>query len=555
MSQETYTFACPVCAVRLSVPKALAGVRGPCPQCHHDITAPEPESVLAPALVGAAVGEARSSVPPVKSDGEAPSRLVPPPLPREEDEAPRYPPSLPEAEIDSSGLPNQIPGQASAAPSPPLVIDSPVVTPAPPDEAEVVSRYERPDVAAAPSPPTRPMAPAARRSHLGVAVTVLLVLGLLAIAALNLFPRHSLRLWLGKVLPSLAGNAAMAGESDGAPPLVRPAPLPASAMKTSETAPAPIEIRPALTSPETGALPGVDAASDDSGPAPSVETPLNPAPAVAEPTPEAATPTPPAPAAIGTAPELAAAAASSLATDSDPPETDAPSLLPDISEGAPPATPAINEAQAGALEALTLFLQARTWKDRLVLSHGGDSLDAEMEAYYRKAKDDANPPTSVEHIASAPLPDGVRTVQVFHVTFPDLPQGFPVPVRQTDEGWKIDWQAFVEFREGRLKKFLAQYQDAPGIFRVRLQRAHYQDRAVPKLDDKYIFRIAAPIDGHEGYVFVEKDDSILGPKLENKLEWDTLHHVMVKLKWVRGTTGRSYVELRDIVSNSWREEP
>ena len=43
MSQESYLFACPVCAARLSVPKALVGVRGPCPQCHHEITAPEPE--------------------------------------------------------------------------------------------------------------------------------------------------------------------------------------------------------------------------------------------------------------------------------------------------------------------------------------------------------------------------------------------------------------------------------------------------------------------------------------------------------------------------------
>ena len=141
------------------------------------------------------------------------------------------------------------------------------------------------------------------------------------------------------------------------------------------------------------------------------------------------------------------------------------------------------------------------------------------------------------------------------MTFADLPQGFPVSVRQSEEGWKVDWQAFVEFREGRLKKFLAQYQEAPAIFRVRLQRARYQDTAVPNLDQKYVFRVAAPIDGHEGYVFVDKEDSIVGPKVAEMLGWEDTHLVMAKLKWVRATSGRPYVELRDIVSQSWREAP
>jgi hypothetical protein len=230
-------------------------------------------------------------------------------------------------------------------------------------------------------------------------------------------------------------------------------------------------------------------------------------------------------------------------------------LLPDISQGTSAAPAVVEESVAGAQEALTLFLQARNWQDRMALCESAESLRGEMESYYRKVQDGPNTPTSVEHIASAPLSDGTRTVQVFHVTFPDLPQGFPVPVRQTEEGWKIDWRAFVEFREGRLKKFFAAYQDAPEVFRVRLQRSHQADRAVPNADKKYTFRIAAPIDGHEGFVFVDKDDSIVGPKIADRLDANRIHLVMVKLKWVRGTNGRTYVELRDIVSESWREAP
>jgi hypothetical protein len=404
-------------------------------------------------------------------------------------------------------------------------------------------------------------------------VVVAVGLGLLglAAAALHFLPAQSLRQWLAPVLPASAldrlvgaeegspegpASKVQAGPGAKRPPMALESGSPAT---VAGTPPAVLDIRPALTppaeeasdAPEAAAVAAADPVPDAAGVATepgSPEAPTAPGATASE-----ATVTPPAPAADTTA--SAPDGAQSQPPPPPPGDSGPASLLPDISGAASSEVSAINEAQAGAQEALTLFLQARNWKDRMALSDGGAALQSEMEAHYRKAKDGPNPPTSVEHVASAPLPDGLRTVQVFHVTFPDLPQGFPVPVLQTEDGWKIDWQAFTEFREGRLKKFLAQYQDAPAVFRVRLQRAHYQDRAVPDLDKKYIFRIAAPIDGHEGYVFVDKEDSIVGPKIADKLEWDAIHHVMAKLKWVRGGNGRSYVELRDIVSDSWRPAP
>jgi|GEM_PF-2406666 len=545
MSSETYTFACPVCAVRLSVPKALAGVRGPCPQCHHEITAPEPE----PALVAAA------AAPP-----EAAFEDEPPPDPP----APAVP--EPVAELPKSrGLGESSVVAPAPAPPPPAgtgeMFRAAGAEPPPLPRASepAASMAAPPDLPVAPSPPERLVrsgdlgwrepgegmqsvepvaeprgrpAPAARRSPLKALVAIMLLLGLLAAAGLNLLPAASLRVWLGKVLPPQVVDAVAPPST--LPPAAEPSP-PAVPLSAAPE----IEIRPALSEP----APGFDP-----------EVPLPP-PAGAPVIPPAAVPDAAEPAAPSPPPEPVPAAASPSASLGK----GAASLLPDISPaplapGGGEAFPA-TDAQAGAQEALTLFLQARTWPDRLVLSHGGGSLRDEMEQYYRKAKDGPQTPTSVQFIASAPLPDGVGTLQVFHVTFADLPQGFPVPVRQTEDGWKIDWQAFVEFREGRLKKFLAKYQEAPAIFRVRLQRAHYQDRAVPNLEKKHVFRISAPIDGHEGYVFVDQGDSIAGPKIADKLQWDTIHHVMAKLKWVKGTTGRGYVELRDIVSESWREQP
>ena len=40
MAQDTLTFCCPACGIKLSVPASLAGVVGPCPSCGSRIQAP-----------------------------------------------------------------------------------------------------------------------------------------------------------------------------------------------------------------------------------------------------------------------------------------------------------------------------------------------------------------------------------------------------------------------------------------------------------------------------------------------------------------------------------
>ena len=110
MSQQTYTFACPVCAVRLSVPKALAGVRGPCPQWHHDITAPEPEAVLEPALAGAGLSETRSGPAALAVDPPPPVRPMPPPVTVAPPPLPTPPASVPRpAGLGASTLRSTVP--------------------------------------------------------------------------------------------------------------------------------------------------------------------------------------------------------------------------------------------------------------------------------------------------------------------------------------------------------------------------------------------------------------------------------------------------------------
>lgn len=505
MSPENYTFACPACGIHLGVPRSLAGVRGPCPQCHREITAPEPTDRVFPTPFADLPGAATAARHPV-----APAPAPEPP-PRDEvtlneEEAPLDEPDFEET-------------------------DGPSIT------AEVRSRGSSRWVAVCAS---------------------LTVLVLVAAAGLVLLPRATLRAWMtrsGKPtsgnIPSQATAASVAGTTPN-PIADHPTPPPPEAAPSSIQE-APVETVRAVESlvPMPPVPPSGAADTDPSSSAGAAAT-----------TSDGKAP----PSAASKAPVTRPASAQ-VAKALDPPTrpTDPPSLLPDLAREAAtsqtdreatarPASPGSELAEP--MKALEDFLRAPTWKERLAFCLNPEQIRREMADYYATSSDGPQSYTSALFVASSPLPGPKPyTVGVFHVTFPDLPQGFPIPVEQTDNGWKIDWRAFVEFRDSRLKEFFTKYQDPPAVFRVQLQRTHYYDKDVPNLDEKYCFRVTAPIHGHDGYVFVDKRDSIAVPKLEGKLDWDLVHHVMVKLKWVKGTGGHPYVELRDIAANSWRDGP
>jgi len=51
-----------------------------------------------------------------------------------------------------------------------------------------------------------------------------------------------------------------------------------------------------------------------------------------------------------------------------------------------------------------------------------------MEAYYQKAEDGPQAATSLTFMTSSPTASPKMAVCLFHVTFPDLPQGMPLAV-------------------------------------------------------------------------------------------------------------------------------
>ena len=77
MANETITFACPACGIRLTVPGNLAGVIGPCPTCRTQIQAPFPAAP--PAAAGPPVVQAARMPVLATPEYQAPPVLQPEP--------------------------------------------------------------------------------------------------------------------------------------------------------------------------------------------------------------------------------------------------------------------------------------------------------------------------------------------------------------------------------------------------------------------------------------------------------------------------------------------
>ena len=120
--------------------------------------------------------------------------------------------------------------------------------------------------------------------------------------------------------------------------------------------------------------------------------------------------------------------------------------------------------------------------------------------------------------------------------------------------FKVDWLAFVEFRDNLLYKFLSAYQDEPARFHVGIRRTHYFESDVPDLDGKDCFEIQPPLPTYVGFVFVPKT-SPLAADLAGRISWETSKaYVIVELRW-RKLGDQKWVELTGVPQLNWYSFP
>jgi hypothetical protein len=306
------------------------------------------------------------------------------------------------------------------------------------------------------------------------------------------------------------------------------------------------------------------------------EAPVPPAPGEvgpAAPVPEATSPEPPpseasasaAPAAeIAPGPEASPAAAAT-----EPPrsttgafnlwEGDSP---PDGVDGsAPPegsATPSPAAAEttgvevAEALKSVRQLITARTVADVLPCIFDATVLESTVREYHGRHPLQPLADAVVEHQYSGVIPATGRKAHIFNVLNPAHPRGFPVSAEETPDGYRIDWQSYIQWRDTWLRRFLESDSTDPQSLFVVLRRTHYFNDDVPNLDDKFAFKITSAVPDDEGAIaFVEKNSAI-GRSLAELYEWRTLYFPVVELQWVSSGKESRYLRLNRIVRSSWR---
>lgn len=244
--------------------------------------------------------------------------------------------------------------------------------------------------------------------------------------------------------------------------------------------------------------------------------------------------------------------------------TAAPSGMASSSQ-APPAiqdptgTPAVNpprigrvpqEAQA-ALKALQGFLDANTWKERIAFVQKPESVRAAMEKYAAKAGDGPVHVDSISFVERYPSKNNVPPYSMFEVSGGALSNPVLVLIEESPKaGTRVDWEAFVEFKDNLLLKFLEDKASPAHSFRVLVRRKHYFDKDVPDVGQKDCFELEQPNAEFEGQVFAPKGSTV-GRQLANQLAWGQDMPVIAELAW-KSDGKNQWVEITSIVSYGWR---
>jgi hypothetical protein len=213
----------------------------------------------------------------------------------------------------------------------------------------------------------------------------------------------------------------------------------------------------------------------------------------------------------------------------------------------------IPEAAKPAASALLEFLSSDTIeaKRKFILGASDPQVNAHIERYYGQTSPAATPITSVGFIRHDPNPEvGGGMQSVFMVASPDWKFPIPVMVQETKAGFKLDWIAFIEFKDNWLLKFVQGYHDTPGRFHVSIKRSHYFDRDVPDLENKDCFLIQPPQEDFEVAVFAPKNTP-LAEMLRRELTWSAQYaYVLAEIQWRQDGTNQ-WVELTDVPQLNW----
>jgi hypothetical protein len=248
----------------------------------------------------------------------------------------------------------------------------------------------------------------------------------------------------------------------------------------------------------------------------------------------------------------------------EPPESTEPPVVP------PPVVPPIDPAPptdqsaapAPQVEpplklipapeaALKAFLTAPDWKTRaLHVLHPAETT-AKMEAYHATAPDGPTAYTALRTNASDGDGENDARLLGYLVITESQPDGIPVALVETPDGWKVDWETFVEFRDDHFGRFAAGQGGETGAFHVLVRNTHYFGEPFPGIEQLTAFRLDPPLPDRNHYAFVPTG-SELHKTLAGATEWGRPCAPVLQLVRKQHGDRKFHLEIESVIAPNWR---
>lgn len=254
---------------------------------------------------------------------------------------------------------------------------------------------------------------------------------------------------------------------------------------------------------------------------------------------------------VGSAVLLAVALALRLAGFFSPEGTEQPTLqrmtnvpIPDtVSQEPVIAREVGGKLLNGAFIVFKQFHAAKTPEEKLRWVMRPEAVRERLLQYYAERADDPRDSVSGFTAPERIAVDDIRRGIVALVRYKNAAAASPSKreleeiafFKQTPEGMRLDWESYIQAKDGLLREFLADDTRGSGIFRVRLTRCHYfgpgtepANCVTVQLDD------LVPLQ-EQPYLFIP-GNSTLAAEIERKLVWsenplDTTRYATARLGW------------------------
>lgn len=225
----------------------------------------------------------------------------------------------------------------------------------------------------------------------------------------------------------------------------------------------------------------------------------------------------------------------------------APEIVPPKIEKKPEPPGKVSAAAAAALRA---FLEAPDWAARSAHVLFPENARGAMEAYSHEVPDGPTAFKSISVKQSYTDEKTGGTLFIFYVMTDMFPDGIPVAVKETAGGWRVDWPAFVEFRDNLFQKFVDGPANKTGSFHLVVTPPPPERGASTENEHFSSFLLKSPLADPRQLAFVKKSSGVAAT-FQAAAESGGIFTPVLEVAKRQTAGGQSYFEVLKVTATDW----